>query len=63
MATKVKSPTQMDMRKLYQILKYLNATKDIKFKFKPETLQLYAYIDASYDLHGTQIQQVKQLLL
>jgi hypothetical protein len=51
MATKVKSPTQSDMRKLFQILKYLNATKDVKSKFKPESLQLFAYIDTSYGLH------------
>jgi hypothetical protein len=52
MATKVKSPIQKDMKKLRHILRYINATKTIKIKYQPETLQLYAYIDASYCLHS-----------
>jgi hypothetical protein len=52
LSTKVKQPIQKDMDKLNHILKYLNATKNIKMKYKPESLQLFAYIDASYALHS-----------
>jgi hypothetical protein len=40
------------MDKLNHVLKYLYTTKDIKLKYKPENLQLYSYIDASYALHS-----------
>jgi hypothetical protein len=51
MATKVKSPNDKDMKKLMHILRYINGTKDLKTRFKPESLQLFAYIDASFGLH------------
>jgi hypothetical protein len=51
MATKVQSPVKKDMLKLLHILKYLNATKDMKIKYQPQNLQLHAYIDASFGLH------------
>ena len=52
LSTKVQNPTIGDMNKLDHILKYLNGTKDIKLKYKPESLQLHSYIDASYALHN-----------
>jgi hypothetical protein len=51
MATKVKSPIEKDMKKLMHILRYINGTKELKTRFKPESLQLFAYIDASFGLH------------
>ena len=51
LSTKVKQPTTNDMKKLDHILKYLNFTKDYKTKYQPQSLQLFAYIDASYALH------------
>ena len=51
MSTKVKQSTIKDMNKLDHILKYLNFTKEMKTRYKPENLQLYGYIDASYGLH------------
>jgi len=51
MSTKVKQPTIKDMDKLDHILKYLNFTKEMKTRYKPDNLQLYGYIDASYGLH------------
>jgi hypothetical protein len=52
LSTKIQNPTNKDMMKLDHILKYLNYTKNLKMKYKPESLQLYAYIDASYALHN-----------
>jgi hypothetical protein len=52
MSTKVQNPTVRDMEKLDHILKYLNGTKDLRMKYKPESLQLFSYIDASYALHN-----------
>ena len=51
LSTKIANPTIYDMEKLDYVLQYLNQTKDLKMKYKPDSLQLYAYIDASYALH------------
>jgi hypothetical protein len=52
LSTKTANPTVNDMEKLDHVLKYLNGTKDLKMKYQPDSLQLYAYIDASYALHN-----------
>jgi hypothetical protein len=39
------------MKKLLHILRYLNGTKNVKIKYLPHSLQVVAWIDASYGLH------------
>jgi len=50
--TRVKSPTEEDLKKLMQVLGYLKQTKDYTIALKPTKMaQVEAYIDASYDIH------------
>ena len=51
LSTKVSSPTAYDEIKLNRIIKYINYTKHLCLNLQPTSLNIYAYIDASYALH------------
>ena len=38
-------------KKLYRVCQYLNGTKTLGITLSPSSLQLYAWIDASYNVH------------
>lgn len=52
LCTRVSSPTDVDFHKLQRILGYLGVTKDLPLTLEVSgSVKLYAYIDASYNIH------------
>ena len=51
LATRASCPTVEDWRKLHRIYKYLNYTKDLPLIIAPDSLDLVAYVDASFAVH------------
>jgi hypothetical protein len=51
LATRAKEPTEEDWAKLMRVYKYLNGTRHIPLFLSPDSLQLRAYVDASFAVH------------
>lgn len=51
LATRSKEPTSEDWAKLSRIYRYLNGTRGLPLNIAPDSLQLRAYVDASYAVH------------
>jgi hypothetical protein len=47
-----KSPTLKDFKALEKILKYINLTKHLVLKLRPNSLSLFAYVDSAYLVHS-----------
>ena len=45
-------PTEAHARLSDRVLGYIRHTSELRLRFAPETLQLQAYIDASYAIHA-----------
>jgi histone deacetylase 1/2 len=53
LVSRVQAPNKADWKKLVRLLKYLNGTKDMGIVLRPgATMQLEAYVDASYGIHA-----------
>jgi hypothetical protein len=52
LSTRASNPNEYDEKKLDKVLKYLNATQELGITMQPESLNLYASIDASYGTHS-----------
>lgn len=52
LATRAASPTKEDWNKLHRLYKYINGSKDLPLILAPDSLDLCAYIDASYNVHS-----------
>jgi len=52
LASRVQNPDEEDMKSLLRVYEYLNGTLHLGLRFKPERIELYYWIDASYDLHA-----------
>jgi hypothetical protein len=52
LATFSAAPTEADNRKLDRVFMYINATRDQPLIIKPQSLDLFAYIDASHGTHA-----------
>ena len=54
LATRVKSPTENDWKRINRVLKYLNGTSRLGIRLQPgdEALEIRAYADASYGVHA-----------
>jgi hypothetical protein len=53
LSTRVSKPTTQDWEKLARVLQYVNATPDMGMILEAtKSLQLLAYVDASYAVHG-----------
>jgi hypothetical protein len=55
LTTRMKSPTQQDLRKLHHVLQYLNGTRNVGLRLVPrdEESGLTAMVDSSHGLHQT----------
>jgi hypothetical protein len=52
LTTRVKASTQQDMKKLNRVLAYLNSTAEMGLVLEAaKTIQVHAYVDASYAVH------------
>ena len=51
LATRVQAPDEEDMTSLLRVYEYLKGTCDMGIRYKPESLELVYWIDASYNLH------------
>jgi len=51
LSTKCANPTRDDEHALDHALRYFNATIDMEMEFKPESLEVHAWVDASFMLH------------
>jgi len=51
LATRMQTPTQQDHLKLLRVAKYINGTRELALKVRPEGLQLRCSADASYNVH------------
>jgi hypothetical protein len=51
LATRSAAPTEDDMAKLDRVYMYFNATRDLPLVLKPDSLDLFASVDASYGNH------------
>jgi hypothetical protein len=53
LSTRVLSPTQSDMSKLYKVLKYINGTQELELILQPNNSNnIEIYVDASYGIHS-----------
>mmetsp|Transcript_6763 Transcript_6763/g.9444 ORF Transcript_6763/g.9444 Transcript_6763/m.9444 type:complete len:295 (+) Transcript_6763:842-1726(+) len=52
LASRSSNPSQHDMECLQHLYHYINHTKHYKLRIKPTSLQLTAFIDASFAIHG-----------
>jgi hypothetical protein len=53
LARRVQQPTDEDRVKLYRVLKYLRATREVGICLEPDKiLQAYGYVDASFAVHS-----------
>jgi hypothetical protein len=51
LASRVQNPDEDDMKYLLRVFEYLNGSTDLGLRYKPDTIRLYYWIDASYNLH------------
>ena len=51
LASRVQSPDEDDMKYLLRVYEYLNNTTNLGLRFKPDKIELFYWIDASYNLH------------
>jgi hypothetical protein len=51
LASRCAAPTEDDQRKLNRVLMYVNATKHLSLTLRPDSLDIHAYIDASFGCH------------
>ena len=51
LAGRVQNPDEDDMQYLLRIFEYLNGSIDMGITYSPESLELFYWIDASYNLH------------
>lgn len=49
--TQMRSPTKLAVNKLRRVVAYLEATKDLGIKIKPQSMKLYCYCDAGFAVH------------
>lgn len=52
LASRSASPTKHDQKCLDHLYNYISTTKQYKLRIRPTSLQLTAYIDASFAIHG-----------
>ena len=52
LASRVQDPDEDDMKSLLRVYEYLKGTLHLGLRFKPESIELCYWIDASYDLHS-----------
>jgi hypothetical protein len=51
LATRGKSPTQRDMKKLDRLMEYINGTRDLGLKIKATDMKVSLYCDAGFGIH------------
>jgi hypothetical protein len=51
LASRVQSPDEDDMKCLLRVFEYLKANTNLGLRYKPSSIQLFYWIDASYNLH------------
>jgi hypothetical protein len=51
LASRVQAPDSQDMKYLLRVYEYLNSNIDIGLRYHPTNIQLFYWIDASYNLH------------
>ena len=52
LATRVQTPDHIDRQCLDQVFKYINGTSELGLTFKPTTMELHYWVDASYGVHA-----------